>query len=66
MYIRAKENAMLVCLCFSFAGVSINALSHNPWLIGADGSTIFLYFGIMQLYWQQNYKKVYTQILNHV
>jgi len=54
--IREKENALLVCLCFSFIGVSINALSHNPWLIGADGPTIFLYFGIMHLYWQQQVK----------
>ncbi|WP_316791778.1 O-antigen ligase family protein [Pedobacter frigoris] len=55
-FIRMKENAMLVCLCFSFIGVSINALSHNPWLIGADGPTIFLYFGILHLYWQQKYQ----------
>lgn len=47
--IRLKENSMLVCLCFSFLGVSINAMSHNAWLISADGPTLFLYLSILHL-----------------
>lgn len=49
-FIRKKENAMMVCLCFAFLSVSINALSHNPWLLAADGPTVFLYFSILHLY----------------
>ncbi|HKG05946.1 MAG TPA: O-antigen ligase family protein [Pedobacter sp.] len=64
-YIRAKENALLVCLCFSFVGVSINALSHNPWLIGADGPTIFLYFGVLHLYWQTKNKNIIPETVVH-
>jgi hypothetical protein len=45
--IRLKENALLICLCFSFLAVSINSLSHNGWLISADGPTLFLYFSIL-------------------
>ena len=45
--IRLKENALLICLCFSFLSVSINSLSHNGWLISADGPTLFLYFSIL-------------------
>lgn len=52
-FIRQPEHAMLVCLSFAFIGTSINALSHNPWLIDADGPTLFLYFAILHLYWQQ-------------
>lgn len=47
--IRLKENALLICLCFSFLGICINALSHNAWLISADGPTLFLYFAILHL-----------------
>lgn len=52
-HLRKPENAMLACLCFSFIGVSVNALSHNPWLISADGPTVFLYFSILHLYQRQ-------------
>lgn len=45
--IRKKDNALLVCLCFSFLAVSINAFAHNAWLISADGPTLFLYFSIL-------------------
>lgn len=45
--IRIKEYGLLVCLCFSFLGVSMNALSHNGWLIGGDGPTFFLYFSLL-------------------
>lgn len=51
--LRDRKNAMLVCLCFAFLAVSVNALSHNPWLISADGPTVFLYFSILHLYHQQ-------------
>ncbi|WP_197286344.1 hypothetical protein [Pedobacter sp. PACM 27299] len=47
--IKLKENAMLIGLCFSFLGVSINAFSHNGWLVSADGPTLFLYFSILHL-----------------
>lgn len=47
--IRLKENALLICLCFSFLGVSINAFAHNAWLLSADGPTLFLYFSILHL-----------------
>ncbi len=47
--IRHKENALLVCLCFAFLSISINALSHNASLLSADGPTVFLYFSILHL-----------------
>ncbi len=47
--IRYRENALLLCLCFSFLGISLNALSHNAWLISADGPTMFIYFAILHL-----------------
>ncbi len=47
--IRLKDNALLICLCFSFLGISINAVSHNAWLLSADGPTVFLYFSIIHL-----------------
>ena len=45
--IKKRENALLVCLCFSFIAVSINAVAHNAWLLSADGPTLFLYFSIL-------------------
>lgn len=48
--IKLQENSLIVCLCFSFLAVSINALSHNAWLISADGPTVFLYFSILHSY----------------
>ncbi|WP_395805528.1 hypothetical protein [Daejeonella sp.] len=45
--IRKRENALLLCLCFSFIAVSINASAHNAWLLSADGPTLFLYFSIL-------------------
>ncbi|HEY0668394.1 MAG TPA: hypothetical protein VGD22_09485 [Sphingobacteriaceae bacterium] len=47
--IRFRQNKLLLCLCFSFLAISINALSHNAWLISADGPTLFLYFSILHL-----------------
>ncbi|HTN21386.1 MAG TPA: hypothetical protein VL125_12965 [Pelobium sp.] len=47
--IRHKNQALLICLCFSFLGIAINALSHNGWLVSADGPTLFLYFAILHL-----------------
>lgn len=47
--IKLRENALLIGLCFSFLGVSINAFSHNGWLVSADGPTLFLYFSILHL-----------------
>lgn len=49
-FIRKKENTLMICLCFSFMGICMNALSHNPWLLSADGPTVFLYFSILQLH----------------
>lgn len=45
---RLKSNALMLCLFFSFISVSLNALSHNAWLVAADGPTLFLYFAILQ------------------
>lgn len=44
---KKPENALLLCLCFSFIAVSINAAAHNAWLLSADGPTLFLYFSIL-------------------
>lgn len=60
--LRDRENAMLACLCFSFIGVSVNALSHNPWLISADGPTVFLYFSILHLYQQRKEGRLITPV----
>lgn len=48
--VRKKENAMMVCLCGAFLAVSINSLSHNSWLLSANGPTFFLYFAILHLH----------------
>jgi hypothetical protein len=45
--IKKRENALLICLCFSFIAVSINAAAHNAWLLSADGPTLFLYVSIL-------------------
>jgi len=42
--------AMMLCLIFSFISVSVNALSHNPWLFSADGPTLFSFFAILHCY----------------
>jgi len=48
--IRDPDNALLVCLCFSFLSVSINPFFHNEWLLRGSGPTLFLYFGVIHLY----------------
>ncbi|HYK77839.1 MAG TPA: hypothetical protein VEV16_12750 [Daejeonella sp.] len=47
--IREEKYALMVCLCFSFLGVSLNALFHNAWLLNGNGAAVFLYFAILQL-----------------
>jgi hypothetical protein len=47
--IRDPENALLICLCFSFLAVSLNSLFHNSWLVGGNGPTLFIYFAILHL-----------------
>jgi hypothetical protein len=47
-HIKLKSNAILISLLFSLLAVSFNALSHNGWLLSADGPTLFLYYGILQ------------------
>uniref|UniRef100_UPI0037431993 hypothetical protein n=1 Tax=Pedobacter schmidteae TaxID=2201271 RepID=UPI0037431993 len=59
--IKHKENALIICLCFSFLAVSINALSHNGWLVSADGPTLFLYFSILHFASIQKNKVVQEQ-----
>ncbi|WP_214225533.1 hypothetical protein [Pedobacter sp. B4-66] len=50
-HLRDKDYALLVCLCFSFMAISINALFHNEWLLGSGcGPTLFLYFSVLHLY----------------
>ena len=46
--IHKKKQPLYLALFFSFFAVSINALSHNGWLLSVDGPTIFLYFAILQ------------------
>jgi hypothetical protein len=47
--VRKKEFALMICLCCSFITISINSLSHNSWLVSANGPTFFLYFAILHL-----------------
>lgn len=50
-HLRGKEYALLICLCFSFIAISINALFHNEWILGSGcGPTLFLYFSVLHLY----------------
>lgn len=51
---KKKENALMICLCCSFIAVSINSLSHNSWLVSANGPTFFLYFSILHLHFIMN------------
>jgi len=51
------DSRLLVCLCFSFMGVSLNALFHNAWLLNANGPTIFIYFAVIHLYNLQSEEK---------
>jgi hypothetical protein len=44
---HAPGQPLMLCLIFSFVSVSVNALSHNPWLFSADGPTIFSFFAIL-------------------
>ncbi|WEK21283.1 MAG: O-antigen ligase family protein [Candidatus Pedobacter colombiensis] len=44
---REKKYALLICLILSFLAVTINSLSHNAWLLSADGPTVFLFFSIL-------------------
>jgi hypothetical protein len=45
--VRLKSNALLVALSGAFIAISLNALSHNGWLMSVDGPTIFLYFAVL-------------------
>ena len=50
-HVKDRDYALLVCLCFSFLAISINALFHNEWLLGSGcGPTLFLYFSVLHLY----------------
>ncbi len=49
LQIKDPEKTLLIGLCFAFLSVSLNALFHNEWLIGASGPAIFLYFSILHL-----------------
>ncbi len=55
-HIKLEENAMLVCLSFSFIAVSINSFFHNEWLLSTSGPTQFLYFSILHLTLINSYK----------
>ncbi|WP_207425876.1 O-antigen ligase [Pedobacter sp. SYSU D00535] len=46
---KDKKNTLLIALCMSFLGISLNACFHNEWLLAASGPTLFLYFCILQL-----------------
>lgn len=45
--VKHKGNAIYVALFFSFIAVSLNALSHNGWLMSVDGPTLFIYFAVL-------------------
>ncbi len=49
VHIHERENALIVCLCFSFISISVNSCFHNEWLLSSSGPTLFLYFSILQL-----------------
>lgn len=55
-------NPLILCLIFSFISVSINALSHNPWLFTAEGSTLFSFFSILHWHKLEQHKKNQAQI----
>lgn len=55
-HIKDKNNALMVCLSFSFLSISLNSFFHNEWLLAASGPTLFLYFSILQLDAIQNKK----------
>ena len=52
--VKKTEYALMICLCCSFIAVSINSLSHNSWLVSANGPTFFLYFAILHLNFMLN------------
>lgn len=45
--VRLKQSAMFTAILFSFIAVTLNAFSHNGWLLSVDGPTIFLYLAIL-------------------
>ena len=45
--VHYKGLAIYAALFFSFIAISLNALSHNGWLMSVDGPTIFLYFAVL-------------------
>lgn len=47
---KERKHALLVALSFALLAISINSLSHNAWLISADGPTVFLFFSVLHLY----------------
>lgn len=63
--IHAPDHRMIICLLFSFLGVSVNALSHNPWLFSADGPTIFSFFCVLHCYKQQQVARSLHVSQNH-
>ncbi|RZL51216.1 MAG: hypothetical protein EOP00_00305 [Pedobacter sp.] len=51
--IKRRKYALFTSILFSFIAVSLNAFSHNGWLLSVDGPTLFLYIAIL------HYHKVY-------
>ncbi|WP_121809907.1 O-antigen ligase family protein [Mucilaginibacter kameinonensis] len=45
--IKKKSSAIYVAIFFTFIALSLNALSHNGWLMSVDGPTIFIYFAVL-------------------
>jgi hypothetical protein len=45
--IKQKGSAIYVAIFFTFIALSLNALSHNGWLMSVDGPTIFIYFAVL-------------------
>jgi hypothetical protein len=45
--VKRKGSEIYVALFFAFIAISLNALSHNGWLMSVDGPTIFIYFAVL-------------------
>ncbi|MFB0495311.1 hypothetical protein ABID99_001548 [Mucilaginibacter sp. OAE612] len=45
--VKHKGSAIYVAIFFTFIAISLNALSHNGWLMSVDGPTIFIYFAVL-------------------
>ena len=45
--IHSRQHSLFTAILFSFIAISLNAFSHNGWLLSVDGPTLFLYLAIL-------------------